>query len=233
MPVLIHTLCQNVTQSKDANKSSCMHNLQNESIFHEEQHEQGRLVAVAGALTAKDGAGPPFSKGNSVYKGYNDNDTTYSMNVIANAAALAAAIKAKVGGQGGEGDHRQLSVTAALASLALPHEQKLMLDVMMCHVASSLGNNPVAPPSTELKEKEVAQKVEMETEIKDANEDVANAGVVAANSTADTTTTNRTATDDNAVVDCALPMMSGFASVSQSSGKEHSEKCEPPSPFLK
>ena len=231
MPILVHTPLRNVTESKDADKSSYMRNLHNESVFHEEQHAQRRLAVEAGALPANDGAAPPLSKGDSDYKGYNDNDANNNMNLIANAAALAAATEAKVGDQGGEGDHLQLRITAASASSALPPEQKSMLDVMMCHGAFSHGVNPVAPPSTESEEKEMAQKdvSKMETKIKDADEDVADAAMVAANPTADTARTTIPATDHNSVVDCASSRLSGFLSVSQSSGEGHSEKCEPPS----
>jgi hypothetical protein len=236
MPILIHTPRGNVTQSKDADKSSYMRNLHNEGIFHEEQHVQQRLAAVAGALTANDGTGPPLSKGYCDYKGHNDNGTNNNMNVMANAAALAAAKEAKVGDQGGGEDHRQLRITAASASSALPPpEQKSTLDVMLCNVASSHGDNPVAPPSTESAEKEMAQEDEtkMETKIKGADEDVADAAVVAANPTADTVRTTITATDDhNAVVDCASSRLSDFVSLSQSPGKEHSEKWEQPSQLL-
>jgi hypothetical protein len=234
MPTLIYTPRRYVTQSNDADKYYCMNNLHNESIFHEEQHVQPHLAAVPGSLAAKDGAGPPLpSKGDSDCKAFYENDANYSMNVIANAAALASATEAKAGGQGGEGESRQLPIMAALASSALPLEQKTILDVMMCHVASSHGDNPVALPSTELAEREKAQmdETKVETKVKDAVEHAADAGMVAANSTADTAGTTITATDDNAVVDCASPMLSGFA-VSQSLGKEHSEKCEPPSPPL-
>ena len=236
MPILIHTPRGNVvTQSKDADKSSCMRNLHNEDIFHEEQDVLQRLAAVAGALTANDSTGPPLPKGYCDYKGHNENGANNNINVMANAAALAAATEAKVGDQGGEEDHRQLRITAASASSALPPpEQKSMLNVMLCNVASSHSDNPVAPPSTESAEKEMAQKVEskMETKIKDADEDVADAAVVAANPTADTIRTTITATDHYAVIDCAYSRLSDFASVSQSSGKERSKKCEQPSPSL-
>lgn len=163
-----------------------------------------------------------------------ENDKPNSIHVVsADAAALVAARNVKDEGREGEEDRRQLPIKAASVSSASPHVPKSMLGVVR-HVASSHdGMIHGAPLLIRTAETGIAKKDETtkETEIEFDNKDVADAGILAADPALEAAIATTAPTDNNlATVDGGSSLLSGFASVSKSSGTEHHTKFMPPLP---
>jgi hypothetical protein len=164
---VIHKPRDNNALSKD----SYLRRLHNERIFHQQLYNSSRLEAGAGVLD--DGGGPSLPKSVDDRKDADDEDVSSNTNVTANWPASAVALKAREGRRGVEAERPELQITTAS-----PRVQKSMLDVM-CDVASSIGDIPVATPWSDTAATEMAKK----------DETAADAGMVAANSAADTAIT--------------------------------------------
>ncbi|KAL3783472.1 hypothetical protein ACHAW5_011119 [Stephanodiscus triporus] len=185
---VIHKPRDNNALSKD----SYLRRLHNERMFHQQLYNS-RLEARAGVLD--DGGGPSLPKNVDDHKDAKDEDVGNNTNDTANWPASAVALEAREGGKGVEGEHPELQITTAS-----PRMQKSMLDVI-CDVASSIGDIPVATPWLDTAATEIAKK----------DETAADAGMVAADAAADIAITAK-----------------GNNSSPQSTRTNYSQKSKPP-----